>query len=97
MLDQHRAPIYDALLRYRDARVVPFDVPGHKGGRGTKELTDFLGLSCLKADVNSMKPLDNETMLKLNIQLMELQNMMMTATLPIQSYSHLPLGEFTHF
>ena len=29
MLDQHRAPIYDALLRYRDARVVPFDVPGH--------------------------------------------------------------------
>lgn len=40
-------------------RIVPFDVPGHKGGRGNKELTDFLGLSCLKADVNSMKPLDN--------------------------------------
>ena len=40
-------------------RIVPFDVPGHKGGRGNKELTDFLGISCLKADVNSMKPLDN--------------------------------------
>jgi len=38
---------------------VHFDVPGHKGGRGNKELTDFLGEKCLKVDVNSMKPLDN--------------------------------------
>ena len=35
-----------------------FDVPGHKGGRGSKELTDFLGEACMQADVNSMKPLD---------------------------------------
>jgi len=33
-------------------------VPGHKGGRGNKELADFLGDACMKADVNSMKPLD---------------------------------------
>lgn len=59
MLDQHRAPIYDALLRYRDARVVPFDVPGHKHGKGNPELTEFLGKTCLSVDVNSMKPLDN--------------------------------------
>jgi len=58
-LSQQNAPIYEALEKHRLNRVVPFDVPGHKGGRGNKELTDFLGQSCLRADVNSMKPLDN--------------------------------------
>ena len=33
-LDQSRAPIYEALERFRQMRVVPFDVPGHKRGRG---------------------------------------------------------------
>lgn len=56
---QSKAPVLEAMEQHLQNRVVPFDVPGHKGGRGTKELTDFLGLSCLKADVNSMKPLDN--------------------------------------
>lgn len=56
---QQNAPIYEALLRHKANRVVPFDVPGHKGGRGNKELTEFLGERCLKVDVNSMKPLDN--------------------------------------
>lgn len=27
---QKRAPIYEALERFRKKRVVPFDVPGHK-------------------------------------------------------------------
>ncbi len=40
-------------------RVVPFDVPGHKRGRGNPELTAFLGQQCVGVDVNSMKPLDN--------------------------------------
>jgi arginine decarboxylase len=56
---QNKAPIYEALLRYKSMRVVPFDVPGHKQGRGNPELTDFLGERCLAVDVNSMKPLDN--------------------------------------
>lgn len=56
---QKRAPIYEALEKHKKNRVVPFDVPGHKGGRGNKELTEFLGEKCLKVDVNSMKPLDN--------------------------------------
>ncbi|MDE6133498.1 MAG: aminotransferase class I/II-fold pyridoxal phosphate-dependent enzyme, partial [Oscillospiraceae bacterium] len=46
-------------LKYRDARIVPFDVPGHKHGKGNPELTEFLGKTCLSVDVNSMKPLDN--------------------------------------
>lgn len=58
-MDQRNAPIYEALEKHRSDRIVHFDVPGHKGGRGNRELTDFLGEKCLKADVNSMKPLDN--------------------------------------
>ena len=58
-LKQDRAPIYEALERFRKMRVVPFDVPGHKRGRGNPELTDFLGEKCVGVDVNSMKPLDN--------------------------------------
>ncbi len=41
------------------ARLVPFDVPGHKRGRGNRELAEFLGQDCLDVDVNSMKMLDN--------------------------------------
>lgn len=58
-LDQTRAPLFEAMTEHRQNRVVPFDVPGHKGGRGNEVLTDFLGADCLKNDVNSMKPLDN--------------------------------------
>ena len=58
-LSQSKMPIHDALKRYKSQRVVPFDVPGHKRGRGNAELTDFLGSNCMSVDVNSMKPLDN--------------------------------------
>ena len=57
--DQNRAPIYEALESFRQMRVVPFDVPGHKRGWGNSELTAFLGQQCIGVDVNSMKPLDN--------------------------------------
>jgi len=57
--NQNRAPIYDALNNFKKARVVPFDVPGHKRGRGNPELREFLGANCMNIDVNSMKPLDN--------------------------------------
>ena len=59
LYDQSRAPIYEALERFREMRVVPFDVPGHKHGKGNPELTAFLGEKCVGVDVNSMKPLDN--------------------------------------
>ena len=59
MLNQNDAPIYEALQKFKRMRVVPFDVPGHKRGRGNKELTEFIGQSCMDVDVNSMKPLDN--------------------------------------
>lgn len=56
---QKSAPIYEALVDLRRKRVVPFDVPGHKRGRGNPELVELLGEKCVGLDVNSMKPLDN--------------------------------------
>ena len=58
-LKQERAPIYEALERFRKMRVVRFDVPGHKHGKGNPELVELLGEKCVGIDVNSMKPLDN--------------------------------------
>ena len=57
--DQNKAPLLQALTEYRKMRMVSFDVPGHKQGRGNEELTHFLGKDCLSVDVNSMKMLDN--------------------------------------
>lgn len=56
---QEKAPLMEALKEFHNMRVVPFDVPGHKRGRGNPELQAFLGKQCLDVDVNSMKPLDN--------------------------------------
>ncbi|MCL2575656.1 MAG: aminotransferase class I/II-fold pyridoxal phosphate-dependent enzyme [Defluviitaleaceae bacterium] len=47
-----------ALQELSRRRVVPFDVPGHKRGRGNPDLAAFLGEKALSLDVNSMKPLD---------------------------------------
>lgn len=59
MTRQERAPILEALNQFKKQRVVPFDVPGHKRGKGSPELTGFLGDQCMTVDVNSMKCLDN--------------------------------------
>ncbi len=59
LVRQKSAPLYEALEEFRRRRVVPFDVPGHKRGRGNPELVNLLGEKCVGLDVNSMKPLDN--------------------------------------
>ena len=58
-LSQRDTPIHKALEEQRINRLAHFDVPGHKGGRGNRELTEFLGEETMGLDVNSMKPLDN--------------------------------------
>lgn len=58
-INQRSAPLYEALEKFRKKRIVPFDVPGHKRGRGNPELVDLLGEKCVGLDVNSMKPLDD--------------------------------------
>lgn len=59
VLTQYDLPISRALEEQKLNRLVHFDVPGHKGGRGNKDLKNFLGDTCVKLDMNSMKPLDN--------------------------------------
>ena len=44
--DQKSAPIYEALEKFRRRRVVPFDVPGHKRGRGNPELWTIWDIRC---------------------------------------------------
>ena len=39
-MDQTKAPLYEALERFGKQRVVPFDVPGHKRGRGSPALVN---------------------------------------------------------
>ena len=58
-MDQNKVPLQEGLERIKRNRLVPFDVPGHKRGKGNPELTQFLGEQCLSVDINSMKPLDN--------------------------------------
>ncbi|NLX84457.1 MAG: arginine decarboxylase, partial [Synergistaceae bacterium] len=58
---QNETPIYDALQQYIENRIVSFDVPGHKQGKGHKALTDAFGQKCVSMDLNSSKPLDNLT------------------------------------
>jgi len=36
-ISQKNTPLFDALKRYVDDKVVPFHVPGHKQGRGLNE------------------------------------------------------------
>lgn len=59
LTNQQKAPLLEALESLKSRRVVPFDVPGHKRGKGNIDLLDFLGEKCLSVDVNAMKPLDN--------------------------------------
>ncbi|MCY6372044.1 aminotransferase class I/II-fold pyridoxal phosphate-dependent enzyme [Clostridium ganghwense] len=57
--NQNRTPLFDALKEYNEKNVLPFDVPGHKHGKGIPEFAEFVGKKVLEIDVNSMKCLDN--------------------------------------
>jgi arginine decarboxylase len=57
-LDQKKTPLFDAVKKYVDSNVIPFHVPGHKHGRGIKELADYIGERVLQMDANGMEDLD---------------------------------------
>ncbi len=59
--NQERMPIVEALRAYKNERIVSFDVPGHKQGKGHKALTEIFGAQTIAMDYNSSKPLDNLT------------------------------------
>ena len=58
-MNQERTPIFNALKEYRKENIIPFDVPGHKHGKGLKEFANYMGNVVMELDVNSMKSLDN--------------------------------------
>lgn len=58
-MNQSKTPLFDALKKYNENNIIPFDVPGHKHGKGIKEFAEFVGSKVLEIDVNSMKCLDN--------------------------------------
>jgi arginine/lysine/ornithine decarboxylase len=57
--NQKKTPLFDALKEYYKKQVIPFDVPGHKHGKGLREFAEFVGDKVLEIDVNAMKCLDN--------------------------------------
>ena len=60
MNNQERRPLYDALVEYATSNAHPFDVPGHKMGRGIHpDFISMVGANIFKMDTNSMPGLDN--------------------------------------
>ncbi|AKL93616.1 arginine decarboxylase SpeA [Clostridium aceticum] len=57
--NQNQTPLFTGLRDYHRRNVIPFDVPGHKHGKGLKEFTEYVGNTIMEIDVNSMKCLDN--------------------------------------
>ena len=60
MNNQHRRPLFDAMVAYAKSDAHPFDVPGHKMGKGIHpDFVNLAGEFIFKLDVNSMPNLDN--------------------------------------
>lgn len=57
-LDQNTTPLFNAVRKYVEDKVVQFHVPGHKQGRGIGELREYIGERALQMDANGMQDLD---------------------------------------
>lgn len=58
--NQHKTPLFDALVKYVDNETVPFHVPGHKKGVGMdKSFLEFVGKNVLSIDVTVFKSVDS--------------------------------------
>ncbi len=59
MLEQAKTPLFDAVKKHIDSKVIPFHVPGHKHGKGIDEFREYVGENILQMDLNGMQELDN--------------------------------------
>ena len=60
MNNQDKRPIFDTLVSYALSGTHPFDVPGHKMGKGIHpDFINVVGPNIFKMDTNSMPILDN--------------------------------------
>ncbi len=58
-LNHDHTPLFTALTEHSGKKSIHMDVPGHKQGAGSLELTDYFGERMLRADINSMYGMDN--------------------------------------
>lgn len=58
-LNQNETPYLDALKKYINDNVSPFDVPGHHMGNASNDFKDYVGQMTFKCDVNAPRGLDN--------------------------------------
>lgn len=58
-LDQSKTPFVDAVSKYIQEDVTPFDVPGHHMGNTKNKATELLGQEVYRADINAPIGLDN--------------------------------------
>ena len=58
-LNQNQTPFLDALIKYINEKISPFDVPGHHMGNVENKLKDFLGGKTFRSDVNAPIGLDS--------------------------------------
>ncbi|MCR4435311.1 MAG: aminotransferase class I/II-fold pyridoxal phosphate-dependent enzyme [Clostridiales bacterium] len=57
-INQKATPLFDAVRKYVDDKVIPFHVPGHKQGKGIPEFREYIGERALQMDANGMDDLD---------------------------------------
>ncbi|TYQ15329.1 UNVERIFIED_CONTAM: arginine decarboxylase [Acetivibrio alkalicellulosi] len=57
-MSQSKTPLFDAVKKYVDSKVVPFHVPGHKQGAGLSEFREYIGERAMQMDANGMEELD---------------------------------------
>lgn len=57
--EQKGAPLFQAVKKHYADNIVPFHVPGHKGGGGLPGFTDFVGKNTMGIDLTCMPDLDN--------------------------------------
>ncbi|MFA7377109.1 MAG: hypothetical protein WCZ13_06340, partial [Acholeplasmataceae bacterium] len=55
---QKKTPFFTKLKEYGLSDITPFDVPGHKLGRLSNDLLDFIGLNTYLLDSNAPRGLD---------------------------------------
>ncbi|MCR5787230.1 MAG: aminotransferase class I/II-fold pyridoxal phosphate-dependent enzyme [Acholeplasmatales bacterium] len=58
-MNQNQTPYLDALKKYVNDNVSPFDVPGHHMGNAKNDFKDYVGQMTYTVDVNAPRGLDN--------------------------------------
>lgn len=58
ILDQNKAPLFEAVKYHVKRNAVPLQIPGHKHGNGLEEYREFVGENVLKMDLNQTRGID---------------------------------------